>query len=397
MNAEIPYGAYWSTPFARWQGAFAGLHSLRFAAYTARSALAQRKIDPALFDFSVLGMTRPERGSFYGAPWLMGLVGAPKVGGPTVSQACATSVRAISTAASAVSLGDATCALVVACDRTSNGPHIYYPNPLARGGTGESENFILDNMACDPLGPHAMIVTAENVATKYGVSTSEQHDVVLMREAQYQRACDDSHAFQKRYMQLPFPVPDEGMSKVRRHLDGDEGVRVSTFEALAGLRTVVDGGTVTYGGQTYPADGNAAIVVTAPETAAKISKDSRVRIQLLGFGMSRAPLAYMPEAPIEAAKRALHAAQVKISEVQAINTHNPFAVNDVVFAKSMGVQVSAMNAFGCSLVYGHPNGPTGLRSTIELIEELVQRGGGVGLFAGCAAGDVAMALVLRVT
>ena len=26
MNAYIPYGAYWSTPFARWQGAFAHLH-----------------------------------------------------------------------------------------------------------------------------------------------------------------------------------------------------------------------------------------------------------------------------------------------------------------------------------------------------------------------------------
>ncbi|MEP7244028.1 MAG: thiolase family protein [Gammaproteobacteria bacterium] len=396
MQAEIPYGAYWSTPFARWQGAFAHLHSLRFAAHTARRALADRSIDPGVFDLAVLGITRPERGSFYGAPWFMGLLGSTAAGGPTVSQACATSVRTLSNAAAAVSLGDAARVLVVACDRTSNGPHIYYPNPLASGGTGESENFILDNMACDPLGPHPMIRTAENVATKYGVSKEEQHEVVLLREEQYRRACENSHAFHKRYMRLPFPIPDARMVKVHGQLEGDDGIRFSTSEGLAALKPVVEGGSVTFGAQTHPADGNAAMVVTTPDKAAELSQDPAIRIRLLGFGMSRAPLAYMPEAPIEAAKRALRAANRQLSDLSAINTHNPFAINDIVLSKAMGIPITDMNRFGCSLVFGHPNAPTGLRSTIELIEELVQRGGGAGLFTGCAAGDTAMALVLEV-
>jgi acetyl-CoA acetyltransferase len=48
------------------------------------------------------------------------------------------------------------------------------------------------------------------------------------------------------------------------------------------------------------------------------------------------------------------------------------------------------------LIWGHPQGPTGLRSVIEMIEELVIRGGGRGLFQGCAAGDTAMAVVIDV-
>ena len=52
LKAVIPYGAYWSTPFARWQGAFAHLHSVEFAAHVTRRELAQRKIDPAGFDFT---------------------------------------------------------------------------------------------------------------------------------------------------------------------------------------------------------------------------------------------------------------------------------------------------------------------------------------------------------
>jgi len=55
-----------------------------------------------------------------------------------------------------------------------------------------------------------------------------------------------------------------------------------------------------------------------------------------------------------------------------------------------------MNNFGSSLIWGHPQGPTGMRAMIELIEELVLKGGGWGLFQGCAAGDTAMAVVLKV-
>lgn len=62
----------------------------------------------------------------------------------------------------------------------------------------------------------------------------------------------------------------------------------------------------------------------------------------------------------------------------------------------MGVALGAMNHFGSPLVYGHPQGPTGTRLTLELVEELVAAGGGYGLFSGCAAGDTAMALVIKV-
>ena len=83
----IPHGAYWSTPFVRWQGSFAHLHSLRFAAQVARQALAARGIDLAQFDHGALGLTVPQRGSFYGLPWLSGEMGAPQLAGPTLMQA----------------------------------------------------------------------------------------------------------------------------------------------------------------------------------------------------------------------------------------------------------------------------------------------------------------------
>jgi len=395
-KAHIPYGAYWSTPFARWQGSLANLPSIEFAAHVARQELAKRKIAPDAFDYAALGISVPQKHSFFGTPWFTGLVGMGRVGGPTVMQACATGVRVLATVAQEIETGMARTALAATCDRTSNGPHLYYPRPSGPGGTGEHENWVLDNFSRDPFARVSMIETAENVARKWQISTEEQNEVVLRRYQQYQDALADDAAFLKRFISLPFAVPDRRFGKTVATLDGDEGVHPTTASGLAALRPVVDGGTVTPGGQTHPADGNAAIIVATRERARSISRDPNVAIRILGFGQGRAERAFMPVATIEAARRALEAAEIRIEDVDAIKSHNPFAVNDIVFARETSVDVETMNNYGCSLVWGHPQGPTGLRGVIELIEELVLRGGGVGLFHGCAAGDTAMAIVLKV-
>jgi len=394
--AEIPYGAYWSTPFARWQGSFANLHSVEFAAHVAKRELARRKIDPSAFDYAVLGISVPQKQSFYGAPWLAGLIGADKVGGPTLMQACATGVRTLLSATQEIQCGMAHSALVVNCDRTSNGPHLYYPNPRGPGGTGAAEDWVMDNFGCDPLGGHSMLKTAENVAAKLGISTAEQHEIVLLREAQYRDALADNSAFLRRFMTLPFEVPAPGYKKTAATIEGDEGISQSTPEGLAKLRPVLEGGSVTYGAQTHPADGNAALVVTTRDRARELSTNPKIAVRLHGFGLARAELAHMPEATVPAAQRALEQAGRSVAQMAAIKTHNPFALNDIVFARATGCELKTMNNFGCSLVWGHPQAPMGTRAIIELIEELALRGGGFGLFTGCAAGDTAMAVVLEV-
>lgn len=396
LAARIPYGAYWSTPFARWQGSLAHLHAIELAAHVARRELARRRIPAEAFDHGVLGLSVPQRQSFYGLPWLAGLAGAGHLGGPTLMQACATGVRTLLAAAQEIELGMASAVLALTCDRTSNGPHLYYPNPGGPGGTGAHEDWVLDNFGCDPLGGHSMVRTAENVARKHGIGTAAQHDLVLRREAQYADALADGAAFHRRFMPLPFEVPDAKLARTVATLAGDEGVRRSTPEGLARLKPVLEGGTVTYGGQTYPADGNAGIVVTTAERARELAADPKIAVRLHGFGQARAALAHMPEAVAPAAARALERAGRTIAQMDAIKTHNPFAVNDLVFAREMGIDANRMNNFGCSLVWGHPQAPMGTRAVIELIEELALRGGGWGLFSGCAAGDTAMAVVLEV-
>ena len=104
----------------------------------------------------------------------------------------------------------------------------------------------------------------------------------------------------------------------------------------------------------------------------------------------------MPQANLPAAKQVLEFAGLKVADLTAIKSHNPFAVNEICLSKGMGIPLEKMNNYGSSLIWGHPQGPTGMRLAIELIEELVILGGGYGLFTGCAAGDTAASLVVRV-
>ncbi len=395
-NAYIPYGAYWTTPFVKWQGKFANLHPLVFAAETTRRALAERKLAPTEFDALFLGTTVPSKNSFYAAPWVAGMIGAPELTGPTIAQACATSARVIANAASEVSGGNAHAILCITTDRTSNGPHLLYPNPQNPGGRGDAEDWVWDNFNYDPWAQNAMLETAENIAREYEITTPEQHDVVLIRHAQYQAALAEDAKFHKRYMVTPIEVKDASGRKVVATVNDDEGVFPTTAEGLNRLKPVMADGTVTYGAQTFPADGNAGMVVTNAERARAYSRNSGVQVQIVAVGQSRAKKGFMGIAPVPAARQALGDAGITIRDLKAIKTHNPFVVNDIYLAREFGLAHDALNHYGSSLIFGHPQGPTGMRLVEELIEELVLQGGGYGLFTGCAAGDTAMAVIVKV-
>jgi acetyl-CoA acetyltransferase len=395
MNAFIPYGSYWSSPFAKWQGRLSSLNPLQLVAATARSAIDAGRFTKETIDLAILGLTNPYPGSFYGLPYVTGMMGLGEIAGPTVQQACATSVRALQMAAQEIADGTARCALLLMADKQSNGPVLYYPDPEGPGGYGRTERWVPDNMAHDPYTGAGTLATAENVARRFGITTAEQHEVKLHRHAQYETALADDRAFQRRYM-IDVPLTDRSGRKSIGSVTADEGIFPTTAEGLARLKPLQEDGTVTYGGQTYPADGNAGMIVTTRALAREISREPGIEIELLSFGMGRVERGFMPMAPVPATRRALARAGLSMAQLDAVKTHNPFAVNDIVLARETGFDWKRMNNFGSSLIWGHPQAPTGARGVIELIEELVLRGGGVGLFTGCAAGDTGMSLILRV-
>lgn len=393
-KAFIPYGGYYSSPFVRWQGSLANENSIVLGSATAGRWLASKQWDPKMLDYLYLGITVGQHYIFYGSTWAAHLMGAGAIPGVTLMQACSTSTTCIYQAAAGVETGVVETPFCLMTDRCSNGPHTIWPNPKGPGGQVESEDWVMDHFGFDPSAKGAMINTAENVAGEAGITREECDAVALRRYEQYTEALADDRTFQKRYM---FPVEINVSRKKTLTVGADEGVFPTTADGLEKLRPVLPEGVHTFGAQTHPADGNVGIMVTTEEKARELSADANVKIQILSYGYHRTKKGFMAMAVVPAVQMALDKAGIGIGEAKAVKTHNPFAANDIYMANELGIDVNGFNNYGSPLVFGHPQGPTAGRCIIEGIEEVVAAGGGYLVFGGCAAGDTAAGMVLKIS
>lgn len=391
-KAFVPYKGYWSSPFSRWQGMLQNEDSVVLAAATAKKFFVLRGYSPDLFDGIVFGTTIPQKCWFYGSPHFASLMGNPKIGGPLMAQACATSTVSINYAATNIETGGNQTVLVATTDRMSNGPNILWPNPNGPGGKPDFESWVMDGFGWDPMAETSPTGTAETVAKKHGFTREQSDAMAIARYNKYTDALKKDREFQKRYM---LPLEIQVSKKKSLVLETDEGITPCTEEGMARLKTK-PGCVISFGAQTHPADGNAGMVVTTKEKAAELSADKGVAIQILGYALARADKAHMPEAATFAAQAVLRKTGLAVADLAAVKTHNPFTINDLTMQKIMGIDEKIFNNYGSSLIFGHPQGPTTMRLFVELIEELVIKGGGYGLLSGCAAGDSGAALVVKV-
>jgi acetyl-CoA acetyltransferase family protein len=397
-KAYIPYNGYYSSPFSRWQGSMQNENSIELGAKTARRwFLEKKKIDPSIIDYLYFGITIHQHHLFYSHNWAAGILTDNKknVPGLMINQACTTSTTILNLAALAIEQGAFDVAFCLMADRCSNGAHTVWPNPMGPGGEVISENWLMDNFSSDPnvFPPLKMVQTAENVAKEAGITKEECDAVVLRRYEQYQMALANNRAFQKRYM---FPAEVRVSKKKTMLVELDEGVTPTTAEGLAKLGPAEKGGVHSFGAQTFPADGNCGFIVTNRDKAKELSANPGVEIQIVSYGFSRVNPGFMAAAPVPAAQMALANAGLKITDMKAIKSHNPFATNDLNFAKKMGIDVMKMNNYGSSLIYGHPQAPTAGRIIAEMLEEMVDLGGGYCLWTGCAAGDTGASIIFKV-
>jgi acetyl-CoA acetyltransferase family protein len=394
-KSYIPYNGYYSSPFCRWQGSFQNENPIVLGAETARRWFLKRDIDPTIIDYLYFGNTVAQHRMFYSHTWAGAILVDNKknLPGLFVHQACTTSATCIYLCALNIESEIYETGFALMSDRCSNGPHLIWPNPKGPGGEVISENWVMDNFNDDPNAGFKMVQTGENVAREAGATREEADAVALKRYEQYLDALKNDRAFQKRYM---MPVEIKNSRKKTMVIEEDEGVTPCTPEGLAKLPAVEPDGIHTFGTQTHPADGNAGFIVTTREKARILSADNGIEVQIVSYGYARVKPGFMPAAPVPAARMALDRAGISIHDVKTIKTHNPFAINDINFAKQFGIDVMTMNNYGSSIIFGHPQGPTAGRLIAELIEELAISGGGYGLWAGCSAGDMAAAMVFKI-
>jgi acetyl-CoA acetyltransferase len=389
-RARIPYGTWGSSYFPAWQmSALAEVNIAQFAGESMSLILGKRKVRQDAMDYLVIGSTVPWHWKFWNAPVVSSCLGH-RIPGFHMEQACATGLQAIVLAASEVGAGSYGVVGVLTFDRTSDSPVGVFPERRAYERTIALSD-VWDNFGFDPATGGAMIATAGMAARKYRIDRREVDELTVHRYEQYFEGKESG--FLDRLL-----VPLEVLNVQGRPLgriDEDAGVRKVSPAMLAGMReldTCVTGGT-----QTHASDGMACLLVCDEDRVKELSSKPDIDIRFVAKTEVRTLPSMMPEAPALAVKKLLDRTGLTMNDMAVVKNHNPFAVNDAIFAKVMEYDWRKMNNAGCSLVWGHPQGPTLTRTTIEGLEEAVDLGGGHVLIFGCAAGDVGIAAILKVS
>jgi acetyl-CoA acetyltransferase len=389
-DARIPYGTWGSSYFPAWQtSALAEVNIGQFAGESMGRIMGLRKVPISALEYLVIGSTIPWHFKFWNAPLVASCMGN-RIPGYHVEQACATGLQAVLLAGAEVQSGAHDAVGVLTFDRTSDSPVGVFPERRAHERTQAIAD-VWDNFGFDPATGNSMIAAAGITARKYKCDREETDDVAFLRYDQYFDARDSG--FLDRVL-VPLDVLNVAGRPLGR-IDGDYGVRKLT---QAGLRAMRELDTcVTGGGQTHASDGMSTLLVTSKEKAKELSPRPEIDIQFIAKVEARTQPSLMPEAPGMAVMKLLDRVGLTMDDMAVVKNHNPFAVNDVVFSKQTGYDWRNMNKTGCSLVWGHPQGPTLTRVLIEALEEAVDLGGGNVLIFGCAAGDVGIAALFKVS
>ena len=400
-DAYIAYGAWGGSWFPAWHtSALAEVDIARFAAEAMPLILGKRNIPISQLEYLVSGSTIPWLYKFWNSPYLSHSMGT-RLPGFHLEQACATGLQVIVKAAAHVQSGSHKVVGVLAFDKTSNSPVGVFPNQGTYRRT-EALSDIWDNFGYDPstgqsgfnqaTGETSMIACAGKAAREYRVDPKEVLEVAFLRYQQYFEAKKAGILDKFLFSMKVLDVRGQELGVV----DDDYGIRnYNSFDQFTAERQLDT--CVTAGGQTHASDGMFTLLVTNEAKARELSARPEINIQLLGTAELRSKAGFMPDAPAFAVQDLLRRVNLTMNDMTAVYNHNPFAVNDVIFARLLEHDWHKMNNTGCPLVYGHPQGPTLVRVTVEALERTVSLGGGYALIFGCAAGDVGIAAIFKVT
>ncbi|MFO0692752.1 MAG: acetyl-CoA C-acetyltransferase [Polyangiales bacterium] len=389
------------TPIGRaYKGSLVDVRPDDLAAHVIKAALAKvPNLDPALIEDVLLGCAQPAGEQGYNIARVASLLaGLPDVPGATVNRYCSSSLQTIRMAAHAIMAGEGDVFVAGGVETVSR-----FTKGKADGMEGTLNTLFSDAMARShkrAMGGEGdwtagaglpdvyiqMGQTAENVAQAYKVSRREQDEFAAL--SQQRAAAAQENGF---FAAEITPVTLANGNVV----DKDDCPRAgTTAEKLGGLKPVFsETGTVTAGNACPLNDGAAAVVVMSEEKAKALGLRPLARI--VSSGVSALNPEIMGMGPVEASKKALARAGLKIQDIDLVEINEAFAAQVVPSAKELGIPWEKLNVNGGAIALGHPFGMTGARIMTTLLHNLEQRGGRYGLETMCVGGGQGMAMIVE--
>ena len=386
------------TPIGRYAGGLAPVRTDDLAAHVV-SALVDRfsTVDWARVDDVILGCANQAGEDNRNVARMAGLLaGLPvQVPGMTVNRLCASGLDAVGAAARAIRAGDADLMIAGGVESMTRGPLVMPKPDAAWSRRAEVHDTTIGWRFVNPrmderYGTDSMPGTAQHVADDYDVSREDQ-DAFALRSQERAAAAIASGRLSREIVPVEVPGRKGAVSVV----DTDEHPRQTSLEALAGLRPIFPGGSVTAGNASGVNDGAAALLIASERAVSHYGLTPLARVTTsLSVGVEPRVMGIGPD---PAVKALLARAGLEVGDIDVFELNEAFASQSLAVLRGLGLPDDAdhVNPNGGAIALGHPLGMSGARLALTAAIELADRGARRAIATMCVGVGQGAALLLE--
>ncbi|MFK8021787.1 MAG: acetyl-CoA C-acyltransferase [Pseudomonadales bacterium] len=380
------------TPIGKaYRGGFNNLGGASLGAASVAEAVRRAGIDPGMVEDVIMGSALQQGATGANVARQIALrAGLPvTVSGMTIDRQCSSGLMAVATAAKQITEDGMSCVVGGGVESIS----------LVQNEHMNLHRMVDDElMAMHPNIHMPMLQTAEIVGQRYGVSREAMDEYGLQSQqrtaAAYEAGRYADELVDVTCKRTVWSKETGDASEVEATVSADEGLRATTPEALAGLKTVIEGGTITAGNASQLSDGSSAQVVMDAKLA------EQKGLEPLGIYRGMAVAGCEPDemgiGPVFAVPKLLKQHGLKVDDIGLWELNEAFAVQVVYCRDQLGIDNEKLNVNGGAISIGHPYGMSGSRMIGHALIEGKRRGVKYVVITMCVGGGMGAAGLFEV-
>jgi len=374
------------TPLGKRNGWLAGVHPAVLIGHAMAEVLARSGLDADLVDQVVAGCVTQageQSNGMVRRAWLhAGL--AQHTGGTMVDAQCGSGQQAAHMVNDMIAAGTIDVGIAAGVEAMSRIPLGANVPP----GTGDPRP------ADWSIDLPNQFEAADRIARNRGLTRADLEAFGLASQQKARVAVDEGR-FKREITAVEAPVLGEDGTPTgeTRLVDTDQGLRDTTLEGLASLKTVLPDGLHTAGTSSQISDGASAVLIMDEDKARALGLTPRARI--VSHCLVGSDPYYHLDGPIEATARVLRRTGRTIDDFDLFEVNEAFASVVLSWAGQHRVDLDKVNVNGGAIAIGHPVGSTGTRLIATALHELERRDGSSALLSMCAGGAMATGTVLE--